>query len=205
MNRTPETAASRNLLEEVNHRITSFVRTFTVVLYLAGAGAGAGLVMRYLEVTGGVFLFVFCMALLVLLFMVQIGLSFFYIIANIRLAFLGAGGSFSLMLGTLALIFRYQDWWGWAFMFFITVPVYVISSIFLGMYLAPKRALQSMQRKFLYRNLLIPFLFVLLLALLAFDTDASRRNDPFRGWSIGEPGVERMISMDNELMDNSRM
>ncbi len=186
MRRTPEPAiVGRNLVEEVNVRITSFVNTFRVILFGTGLLAVVGLVMRYYAVTGGNAVFVIAMVGLVLLFMIQIGLSFFYIIANLKLAFLGAVGSFALMLGSLALIFRFQDWWGWQFMFFIAIPIYMISSIFLGMYLARKRALKPMQRKFLYRNLLIPFLFLLLLAILSFalDTDPYRQDNPFRDWS----------------------
>ena len=185
LNRTPEPAGERNLVEEVNYRITSFVNTFRIVLFGAGLLAVVGLVMRYYAVTGGNALFVVAMVGLVLLFMVQIGLSFFYIIANLKLAFLGAFGSFALMLGSLALIFRFQDWWGWQLMFFLAIPIYMLSSIFLGMYLARKRALKPLQRKFLYRNLLIPFLFLLALAILSFvlDTDSYRRDNPFRDWS----------------------
>jgi hypothetical protein len=184
MAHTPEPSVGRNLVEEVNYQITSFVNTFTILVYLAGLAAIAGLVMRWYAVTGGTPLFVLAMIVLVLLFMVQIGLSFFYIIANLKLAFLGAIGSFSLMLANLALIFRYQDWWGWQFMFFIAVPIYFITSFFLGMYLARKQALRPMQRKFLYRNLVIPYLFMLILAILsfAFDPVAYPQNDSPREW-----------------------
>jgi hypothetical protein len=185
MDRSTETSAGRNLVEEVNYQINSFVHVFTLILYLCGLLAIAGLVMRWYAVTGGTFLFVFAMVLLVLLFMVQIGLSFFYIIANLRLAFLGAVGSFALMLANLALIFRYQNWWGWQFMLFVALPIYFITSFFLGMYLARKRSLRPMQRQFLYRNLVLPYLFMLILAILsfAFDPVAYQEDTRSRGWS----------------------
>lgn len=158
------------------YRISSFIKSFTILLYVGMGMAVVGLVMKYAAVTGGSFVFVFAMAVLSLLFLVQIGLSFFYVIANIRLALLGAFCSVSLVAGFLALIFRYQDWFGWQIMFFIALPMYLLSAIFLGTYLGRLEEQPKPHRRFLNRNLLVPYLFILVLGLTSFVVDADSFN-----------------------------
>jgi MFS family permease len=158
----------RSLVESVSYRLSSFIRSFTTLLYVGMAMAVAGLVMKFFAITGGSFVFVFSMAVLMLLFLVQVGLSFFYIISSVRLALLGSVSSLALVLGFLALIFRYQVWYGWQVVLFIALPLYLLTGVLLILYLRDFSKLHEPLRNFLYRNLLIPFSFVLILGIVAF-------------------------------------
>lgn len=149
------------------YRISSFIRSFTIVIFVAMGMAVVGLVMKIAALVPGNYVFVFAMAVLALLFLVQIGLSFFYVISNVRLALLGSVCSVALVLGFTALIFRYQDWFGWQITFFIALPVYIITAYFMFRYFRKRHTLQRQQRVFLYRNLIIPYLFVLMLGLVS--------------------------------------
>ena len=166
----------RSFSENAGARVASFIRSFTTVLYVGMAMALVGLVLKFFALAAGNFLFVFAMAFLALLFLVQIGVSFFYVISNVRLALLGAISSAALVLGFLALVFRYQDWLGWQVMFFIALPLLLLTAVFLGMYLAQWRRLPKPHYNFLYRNLLFPYLFILVLGIVSLIMDADRFN-----------------------------
>lgn len=166
----------RSLANNISYRISSFIRSFTTVLFVGMGMAAAGLLLKYYAVTGGSFVFVFAMAVLVMLFMVQIGLSFFYVITNVRLALLGAVTSAALALGFMALIFRYQNWVGWQIMFIIAFPLFLISAIVIGMYLLKRYELTKPHRNFLYRNLLFPYIFILVLGIMSLMVDAALFN-----------------------------
>lgn len=168
--------AKPSLTESVSYRLSSFIRSFTRVLYVGLGMAVVGVVMKFLGVTGGSFVFVFSMAVLMLLFLVQVGLSFFYIISSVRLALLGSVSSLALVLGFLALIFRYQDWYGWQVVFFVALPLYVLAGILLFYYLKQYRKLHEPLRDFLYHNLLFPFGFLLVLGMISFFVDAETYN-----------------------------
>ncbi|MCC9137139.1 hypothetical protein ACFSKU_20780 [Pontibacter silvestris] len=116
----------RSLGAGANARIASFIHSFTLVLYVGMLMVLVGLVMKYLAVTGGSFVFVFAVAVLSLFFLIQIGLSFFYVIAKVRLALLGALSSVALVLGYLALLFRFQNWFGWEIIYFIALPLFLL-------------------------------------------------------------------------------
>ena len=136
-----------------------------------------GLAMKFFAITGGSYVFVFATAFLALLFLVQIGLSFVYAVSNIRLALLGAVSSVALVLGMLALIFRYQHWVGWQVMCFTALPLFLLAALFMAAYLRRRHLLPAAHRAFLYRNLALPFGFLLALAVLALITDTRRLQD----------------------------
>ncbi|MHC2991580.1 hypothetical protein OB13_08285 [Pontibacter sp. HJ8] len=166
----------RSLAESVSYRLSSFLRSFTTVLYVGMGMALVGMVMKLWGLTGGSFVFVFAMAVLMLLFLVQVGLSFFYILSNVRLALLGSVSSLALVLGFLALVFRYQNWYGWQVVFFTALPMYLLTGVLLYLYLRKYRRLHAPLRNFLYRNLLIPFGFLLVLGIVSFLADAETFN-----------------------------
>ncbi|WP_018476676.1 hypothetical protein [Pontibacter roseus] len=167
---------SRSLAESVSYRLSSFIRSFTRVLYVGLGMAVVGVVMKFLGIAAGSFVFVFAMAVLMLLFLVQVGLSFFYIVSSVRLALLGSVSSLALVLALLALIFRYQLWYGWQLLFFVAAPLYLLAGVLLFLYLRRFRQLHEPLRKFLYRNLLIPFGFLLVLGLVSFLVRAEEFN-----------------------------
>ena len=167
---------SRSLIANVRYQLTSFIRSFTMVLYVAMGMAVVGVVMKFLGVTGGSFVFVFSMAVLMLLFLVQVGLSFFYIISNIWLALLGSISSLSLVMSFLALIFRYQNWYGWQVIFYVALPLYILVGVLLFLYLRRYKKLHEPLRDFFYRNLVVPFGFLLVLGVVSFMFSAEKFN-----------------------------
>ncbi|MDX5422450.1 MAG: hypothetical protein LPK07_13200 [Hymenobacteraceae bacterium] len=173
---SPEPPDRRPLLERASRNIASFIQSFTLVIWAGMVLAVVGLVMKALAIAAGNFVFVFAMAVLVLLFLVQIGVSFFYVITNVRLALLGAISSMALVLGFIALIFRYQAWVGAQIMFFISLPLFVLALVFMVLYFSRKYYVQKPHRLFLYRNLLIPFAFILVLGIIAMTTDTETFN-----------------------------
>jgi hypothetical protein len=161
-------------LEDINFKISSFINTFTTVLYVVLAMALAGIGMKFFQVNGGNFVFIFSVIVLTLMFLVQIGLSFFYIVSHVKLALLGAFGSLALALGFMAIMFRYQGWLGWQIMYFIALPIFLITAFFLGKYLSRHEKLHHNQTKFLYRNLLFPYVLVFVLGIASFLLDFRR-------------------------------
>ncbi|WP_299705456.1 hypothetical protein [uncultured Pontibacter sp.] len=165
-----------SLVANVRDQLTAFIQSFTMVLYVAMGLAVVGVVMKFFGITGGSFVFVFSMAVLLLLFLVQVGLSFFYIISNIWLALLGAISSLSLVMSFVALIFRYQNWYGWQLVFFVALPMYILVGVLLFLYLRRYRKLHEPLRDFFYRNLVVPFAFLFVLGLVAFLFRTERFN-----------------------------
>lgn len=166
----------RSLIADVRYQLTSFIRSFTMVLYVAMGMALVGVAMKFLGLTGGSFVFVFSMAVLLLLFLVQVGLSFFYIISNVWLALLGSFSSLSLVMSFVALIFRYQNWYGWQLVFYVALPMYILVGVLLFLYMKRFRKLHEPLRKFFYRNLVVPFGFLLVLGVMAFAFSAEQFN-----------------------------
>lgn len=161
----PGPAGEPPLQERASRRIASFIRSFTRVVWVSMGMALAGLAMKYLALTGGSFVFVFAMAVLTLLFLVQVGLSFFYVLSQARLALLGSVSSVALVLGLLALTFRYQQWPGWQVLFIIAAPLFILTAFFIGRYFFRRRQMARPHRTFLYRNLLAPYVFILALGI----------------------------------------
>jgi len=166
----PDPARLPPLLERAGSAISSFIRSFTWVVWAGMALALVGLAMKVFALASGNFVFVFALAMLVLLFLVQVGMSFFYVITNVRLALLGAISSLALVLGLLALIFYFQAWVGRQVMCWIALPVWVLMATYMVIYFRSSCYMQKPHRLFLYRNLLVPVVFVLALGLMAVVT-----------------------------------
>jgi hypothetical protein len=158
-------------LEDINYRISNFINTFTTILYVAMAMAVGGVIMKFLAINGGSYVFIFSVIVLTLIFLVQIGLSFAFIVSHVRLALLGAFGSLALALGFLAILFRYQGWLGWQIMYFIALPIFLITAFFLGKYLSRHEKLHHNQTRFLNRNLLYPYILAFVLGIASFVVD----------------------------------
>ena len=158
-------------LEDINFRISSFINTFTSILYVAIVMAIGGIAMKFFQMKGGNYVFIFSVLILTLMFLVQIGLSFFYIVSHIRLALLGAFGSLALALAFMAILFRYQGWFGWQIMYFIALPIFLITAFFLGRYLTSHGKLHHNQNRFLHRNLLFPYVLAFVLGVASFIID----------------------------------
>ena len=145
-----------------------------MVLFIAMLMAVAGLLMKILEMNGGSYVFIFSIIVLMLMFLVQIGLSFFYIVSHVKLALLGAFGSLALALSFLAVLFRFQGWPGWQIMYLISLPIFLITAFFLGRYLNHHEKLHHNQSRFLYRNLLFPYVLAFVLAVSSFVIDINK-------------------------------
>ena len=165
-----------NQLEDINFRISSFINTFTTILYVVIVMAISGIAMKFFQVNGGNYVFIFSVLILTLMFLVQIGLSFFHIVAHIKLALLGAFGSLALALAFMAILFRYQGWLGWQIMYFIALPIFLITAYFLGRYLANHEKLHHNQARFLHRNLLFPYVIAFVLGISSFVIDDRKPN-----------------------------
>ena len=161
----PPDPNKRSVTRNLGYSLTSFIRSFTLMLYVGMGVALLGLVLKLLGVGVGGFIFVFSMALLSLLFMVQVGLSFFYVVSDWRLTLLGALSSVTLTLGFVAMVFRYQNRPGRQVLFLIGLPLFLLTAIFIGMHLAKRSVPEERHRKFLYNNLLLPYLFILALGI----------------------------------------
>jgi len=170
---TPDTG-----LEDINFRISTFINTFTNILYVVIVMSIGGLAMKFFQMNGASYVFIFSVLVLTLMFLVQIGLSFFYIVSHVRLALIGAFGSLALALAFLAIMFRYQGWPGWPIMYFIALPIFLITAFFLGKYLAGHEKLHHNQSKFLHRNLMLPYMLAFALGIGSFILDERK---PTRG------------------------
>lgn len=164
---SPLSEDGRSTAKTAGYRISAFIRSFTLVIYVAMTMAVVGLVMKFLALAAGNYVFVFAMAMLALLFLVQIGLSFFYVISNVKLALLGSVCSVALVLGFTALIFRYQDWYGWQVTFFVALPVFLVTAYFIFKYFRKRQSLQKQHQAFLFRNLITPYIFIIILGLIS--------------------------------------
>ena len=168
--------ANSNQLEDINYRISSFINTFTTILYVVIVMAIGGIAMKFFQMNGGNYVFIFSVLILTLMFLVQIGLSFFHIVAHIKLALLGAFGSLALALAFMAILFRYQGWLGWQIMYFIALPIFLITAFFLGRYLINHEKLHHNQARFLHRNLLFPYVLAFVLGISSFIIDDRKPN-----------------------------
>jgi hypothetical protein len=113
----------------------------------------------------------------------------------VRLALLGSVSSLALVLGFLALVFRYQNWYGWQVVLFAALPMYLLTGVLLYLYLRKYSRLQAPLRDFFYRNLLIPFGFLLALGIVSFLVDAETFNQEEDGMLQNSP-LERDAAED---------
>jgi len=147
----------------INARLRNFIKAFTRILYLIGGVVFLSVTLKLLHLPGGLVLFVFSMALISFLFLLQTGISFIYVFSNAALAFLGAFCSLTVALSCITLVFLFQNWWGTSIMLFLTLPLLVLSLIFLTAFFVSGRHRHMSHRKFLYFNILTPFLYLLVL------------------------------------------
>lgn len=156
----------------VKARLQAFVKFFTYALYLAGLGVLVGLLLKFLHLSGEHLVFILAIAVFTLLLFLQTGLSFFYVFAHIKLAFLGAFSSLAVGLGCITMAFLFETWWGSHILLFLTLPLLLLSFSFLVYYVVTSRHRFSSQhrhrarRRFLYYNIVGPFLFLLVLWLI---------------------------------------
>ncbi len=155
-------------INDLNYRINRFVDGFAKWLLIAMILASAGILMKMWALPAGGFVFVFSVLVLTILFIIQIALSFVYIVSNVRLALLGSFCSLGLVMAFLAIIFRYQVWFGWQIMLIITMPMYFLSALVLVYFLINKRKFHTSHYKFLVKNLVVPFVFTMVLLLVSF-------------------------------------
>ncbi|RYF88161.1 MAG: hypothetical protein EOO03_09020 [Chitinophagaceae bacterium] len=155
-------------VNDINYKINRFVDSFGKWLLMAMILASAGILMKMWALPAGGFVFVFSILVLAVMFVVQIALSFVYIVSNVRLALLGSFCSLGLVMAFLAIIFRYQVWFGWQIMLLITMPMYFLSALVLVYFLIHKKKFHLSQYKFLVKNLVVPFVFTMLLLLVSF-------------------------------------
>lgn len=165
---------------DIHYRLNRFTDRFSVAVLAGSALALVGMLMKMKALPGAGLVFVLAMGLLMLLLVLQILVSFVYVTNHWPLALLGAFCSLGLALGFLAIIFRYQLWMGWRIMLIISLPVYLLSGVCLLVFLLRRKRLHGTQRKFLYRNLLIPFAFTMLLFLIAFSLRPAQFQKTFK-------------------------
>lgn len=151
-----------------NSRIRSFIAGYTKCIYLALGLSGIGFYIQfYQQLTDK--LFVFTTGSLVLLFLGQMVLSFYFILKNLWVALLGAFSSLAMAMGFTAVLFIFQGWWGWSILAVLAAPLAVVTFLCLVGYtlnqLYKKR--HRRQRQFLLLNLLVPFACLLLLSFIA--------------------------------------
>ena len=176
-------------LSDIKYRISTFIKSFTLVLYVAIGVAVVGAIMVLLHASAGSFIFIFSLIMLGLLFLIQVGLSFFYVVTQIKLALLGAFGSLTLALGFMAIIFQYKEWWGWQVLYLVVAMAYLLSGAYIVLLLVTKHKMKPHYRHFLVNNLLIPYLLILLLSALTFYIDERREAKAGSGKAEGIASV----------------
>ena len=147
----------------INLRLNNFIKAFTKLVYLTGGVVLLSLTLKLLHLPGGFILFIFSMTAVSFLFLMQTGISFVYVFSNAALAFLGAISSLTVSLSIITLVFLFQNWWGTSIMLFLTLPLLILSGIFLVAFFITGRHRHMAHRRFLYFNILGPFLYLLVL------------------------------------------
>lgn len=165
-----------HLPESLGTRVTLVMSTLTSLLYITAIGVAIGLIFKFLQITGQELVFIGAMVFLALLLLVQTGLSLVYIYRHLLLAFLGAFSSLSLAMAVVTFIFLFQGWWGSYIMIFLTMPLFLVSFSFLIWFFITGHHRHTVHRKFIYANILAPYLFVLILALV-YALQPERRID----------------------------
>lgn len=166
----------QSLKSAVNRKLALFLNAFTAALILAGMLVLVGLLLKFLHLPGEQVVFVTAMGFLTFLFLLQTGLSFVFVYAHAKLAFLGAFSSLSVALSCLTLVFVYENWWGTFLLVILTAPLLVLSFVILIGYFVSGQHRHTTHRKFLYQNILAPYLFILLLWLAYLIRHEVREN-----------------------------
>lgn len=154
-----------SLKSAINLKLALFLNAFTSALILTGMLVLVGLILKFMHLPGEQVVFVAAMLCLAFLFLLQTGLSFVFVFAHAKLAFLGAFSSLSVALSCITLVFFYENWWGTYLMLILTGPLLLISFCFIIGYFASGEHRHTTHRKFLYVNILTPYLFIFLLWL----------------------------------------
>jgi hypothetical protein len=157
--------ATTDIRTRLHDRLNDLLKGFTYAQIGAGTGVLLSLVLKLTDATGQHLVFVFFMSLLTFLFVLQVGISFAYVYAHLSLAFLGGFSSLSLALAFITLIFKYQHWWGSYILLILTLPILLLSILFLAWYFGTGEHKHHAHRRFLYFNIVAPFLFVAFLWL----------------------------------------
>ena len=155
----------QSLKAAVNYKLCLFLDGFTDALILTGMLVLVGLLLQFLHLPGEHVVFVLAMGLLTLLFLFQVGISFVYVFSHPNLAFMGAFSSLSVALACITLIFAFEGWWGKHIMMILTLPLLLLSLVILIGYFIMGQHRHTTHRKFLYRNIVLPYLFIMLLWL----------------------------------------
>jgi hypothetical protein len=153
-------SATKDIRDRLHDRLNGILRGFTFAQIWAGLGVVLGLVLKLTDSNGQHLVFVFFMSLLAFLFVLQIGISFAYVYTHLLLAFLGGFSSLSLALAFVTLIFKYQHWWGSYILLVLTMPILLLSVLFLIWYFGTGEHKHHAHRRFLYYNIVAPFLFI---------------------------------------------
>ncbi|WP_051359717.1 hypothetical protein [Adhaeribacter aquaticus] len=161
----------------VNAHLNAIINAFTSGLLLTGMGVLLGVVLKLMHLIGQDVVFVFSLSVMALLLILQIGLSLVYIFSHLRLALLGAFSSLANAMACLSLVFLFEQWWGSSLMIFLTTPIFVLSVVFLIAYFLVGEHRHTTHRKFLYLNILLPFLFVLALGIVYAVWSGKQENE----------------------------
>lgn len=184
-----------SLKAAINLKLALFLHAFRSALLLTGMLALVGLLMKFTHLAGEQVVFGLAMSLLALLFLLQTGLSFVF--SHPKMAFLGAFSSLAVALSCMTLVFVYENWWGTHLMVILTSPLLLISSGFLLNYFLSGEHRHTTHRKFLYINILSPYLFIALLwlAFLIRHEVRERRTQRVAGQTgLGENGTHFYLS-----------
>lgn len=148
----------------ISTKLLVYLNAFTSGLYLAGLGVIMGLFLKYIHLTGEHMVFIFSMVMLAFFLFLQIGLSLVFIYRHLKLALLGAFTSLSTGMACLALVFLFEQWWGSYILVFLTIPLFILNGILLAAFFITGNHKHTTHRKFLYFNIVIPYIFVLAMA-----------------------------------------
>ena len=149
----------------LNYKLGLFLSAFTSALFLTGMLVLVGMVLNFIHLPGEHVVFVTALFLLAFLFLLQTGIAFVYVYARPKLAFLGAFSSLSVALACITFVFAFENWWGMYIMMVLTLPLLVLSFACLVVYFMSGAHRHTTHRKFLYLNILTPYLFIMLLWL----------------------------------------
>jgi hypothetical protein len=154
------TSTAKDIRERLHDRLNALLKLFTYAQIWAALGVLLSLVLKLTDATGQHLVFVFFMSVLSFLFLLQIGISFAYVYTHLSLAFLGGFSSLSLALALVTLIFKYQHWWGSYILLILTLPILLLSLLLLAWYFGTGEHRHHAHRRFLYLNIVAPFVFV---------------------------------------------
>lgn len=156
-------SGNANLQTAGKARVNAIIKKFTYALFLAALGALVGLLLKFMHLTGEQMVFTVAMSAVAFLLFLQTGISFVFVFTHFKLAFLGAFSSLSAGMACIAMLFLFQKWWGSQMLVLLTMPLMILSLIFLIIYLVKEECKRRSHRRFLYYNIVGSYLFLLVL------------------------------------------